>query len=393
MEEKDKISLYTFGRNQTSHMDFKEVMRNSDDFVSFGVNNDFPQEMIRIYKEASPVFKGLVDKVSMMTYGGGFTFDKELTINEKIFFNNRYAKKNLNQVAREIISNFSLSNSFYLKIEWNEDGTKIAKYEPLPWEKVRPLKKKTPNDVGGWLVSEDWLDKRKDYNKPVFYPDFDIDTAKEEGLENKVQILRVIIPTEGMNYFTLPLFSSSIDSIKTLYELRLFHLSSTKKGFTAGMTILIKGDYTEPEKQALFNEIKKKYTSADEAGDIVMLFAPNEDSIPVITPIQLQDTDSRYLELRNAMIEDVIQGFSTTSIVAGKETSGKLGGTTKEQMDAYTVFQNVVINQRQQIIEDTFQMLAEINGIDLPLKLKKINIFEGIDVSEQKNSIIEIKNN
>lgn len=391
MENKDKVSIYTFGRNQTTHLDFKEVIKNSDNYVNFGVNNDSPQEMIRIYKEASPIFKGLVDKVSMMTFGCGFTFEKELSINEKIFFNNRFAKKNLNQVAQACISNFSLSNSFYLKVEWNEDGTKIAKYEHVAWEKVRPEKKRTPDDESGFFVSEDWMDKRKDYNKPIYYPAFSEELAKQDGIENKVQILQVMIPTEGMNYFTVPLFSSSIDSIKCLYELRLFHLKSIQKGFTAGMTILIKGEYSDKEKQALFNDIKKKYSSADEAGDIVMLFAPNDESVPEITPIQLQDTDSRYLELREALIEDVIQGFSTSSIVGGKETSGKLGGT-KEQIDAYAIFQNVVINPRQKIVEDTFNMLAEINGIDLNLKLKKIDFFEGISVEPQKNSVIEIKN-
>lgn len=68
---KKATSFYSFGRYQSSQLDFQEVIGKKD-YIEFGKKNDFPQELIRLYQTSSPLHKSLLDKKAQMTAGNGF---------------------------------------------------------------------------------------------------------------------------------------------------------------------------------------------------------------------------------------------------------------------------------------------------------------------------------
>lgn len=375
---KNNLGFYSFGRYQSSQMDFQEVIGKKD-YVEFGKKNDFPQELIRLYQTASPLHKALVDKKSQMIAGN--FFNEEFlgqSIIDKAFYRNRGNK--LDVIAKKMAFDLALSNSAYLNIIWNDAGDKIAKIEHVPFERVRAQKCFDDGRIN-WYVSRDWLDLKKPQNKPCLYSGYDPEFAKMDVPGSKSQILPIQIYSPGMDYYTLPAYHSSIDSLKSNYELNLFHLKSIQNGFQAGMMIINKGEYTPEEQDDLYYSIKQKYTGAENAGDFIMMFVPDESMSPDIVPISLQATDERYLNLKESIVEDIIEGHQATSPVAGREVSGKLG-SRNEIEEAYDLFQMTVINPYQNVVEDTFDMLAETNGLESRFILNKYNAFVVIDGEE-----------
>lgn len=367
-DKKNNTKFYTFGRYQSSALDFKEIIDRKE-WASFGKNNDFPQELIRLYHTASPLHTALIDKIALMTAGKGFKKILNQTIKEKLFLQNRFSKDNLDIIASKSSFDLALSRLFYLNIVWDEKGENIAKIDHIPFEKVRAAKLVDDASQEGYYVSRDWLDIRKAINKPKWYPAFSQETAKGEL---KSQILAVMVYTPGMEYYTLPGYKSSLDSIKCNYELNLFHLKSIQLGFTGGMVIIQKGHYTPEEQDELYNDIKSKYSGADSAGDFIMIFAETEEAVPEIKPIELQATDQRYLDLKESITSDILQGHSATSPVGGKETSGKLG-TADEIIDAHKMFNLTVIQPYQKVINDVINKLASYNGIETHFELESFD--------------------
>lgn len=390
--EKDKNkAFYTFGRFQSAPLDFKEVTDRKD-WVSFGVKNDFPQELIRLYDTASPLHTALIDKKVQMSSSAGWNQDKFDDIKKKLFFKNRFSDDNLDVLANKAAFDLAIFNGFYLNIVWDETGENIAQIDHIPFEKGR-AQKSLEEDPQNYYVSRDWLNSRKAINKPVLLPGFDSRLAKvdDEGINTKSQILFVGVYSPGMDYYPLPKYKSSINSIKTLYEASLFQLKSIQNGFSAGAIITHIGEYDPEEQDDIYNDTKANYTGADNANDFIMMFAPTKEEAPIITPIELTNIAKKYIEIKGDAIEELIQGHQATSPIAGREVSGKLGASN-EILEAHEVFQLTVIDGMQKIIEDTFNKLAEFNGIVEPdFNLNTFNFLTIEEVEENPNEETNIE--
>ena len=382
MEEKNKIGFYRFGRFESSQEDYREIM-DKQKWISFGKKNDFPQELIRIYQTSTGIHQALCDTKAQMIAGNGWNKDAiEESLKLKIFYKNRYSKDNLDNIVKKCAYDMAISNSCYLNIVWDETGTKIAKIEHIPFERVRVEKPTEDTDTLNWYISRDWEKYRKIENKPVLYPGFDPKLAQAESEDgwNKSQILPIFVYSPGMDFYTLPAYHATLDSIKAMYEASLFELKSIQNGFNAGMIIVNKGEYTADEQEELYQDIKGRYSSADNAGDFIMMFVPDQESVPEITPIELQNTAERFINFKETITEAIIQGHGATSQVAGKETAGKLG-SSKEIKEAYELFQKKTISPYQELLEGAFNKLAEINGVEDKLELNTYNLADDSDIS------------
>lgn len=373
------LGFFSFGRFQTIQADFKEVI-DKKDFIGFGEKNDFPEEIIRLYHTSSPLHTALIDKTAQMTSGNGW--NKELLaegIKERLFFENRFSQDNLDAIAEKAGIDLALFGGFYLNIIWDNTGKFVAQIEHVPFQNVRA--QKAYDKITGYYVSRDWSNIKKPENKEVLYPAFDPELAAGEG--NKSQILAVFNYSAGMNFYPLPAYKACLDSVKANYELNLYNLKAIQNGFNAGMIIVNKGHYTEEEQDQLYNDIKKKYTGAEAANDFIMLFAPDAESTPEIVPINPSVTDGRFIQLKESIVEDIIEGHKATSAVAGREVAGKLG-SRQEIEEQHDIFNKTVVQPLQKKIEDTFNKLASINGLASVFQLNAYDFFAVAQIEEEQ---------
>ena len=390
---KVNTQMMRFGRTEVGTPVVAEYF-GSNKWIDYGINNDYPQELIRLYNNASPLHKSIINRKAKLIAGMGFEIETPFILNE-------YSKDTLNDIVKKSVLDYLIFGGYYLNIIWNESGNEVAQIEARPFEKMRIAKydcdkKLNSKQLEGYYMSKNWLAKTKPENKPVFYPDAEQDWNKffEPGyrpsineieavkiafrIEYPSQIIFIKSYTPGMDYYTLPSYSAALNDIKLAYEISTYHLKNVQNGLMPGMVIINKtGLPTDEEKDADYERIKESYSGADNAGEFIMLYAESDATAPELIPVQLNSSDQRFRDLRIQIENTIKQTHEMTSALIGQEVSGKLGSTTEIE-EQLQFAQATVINPIQKEIEQSFNKILKMSGKDETIKLKKYVIFEKV---------------
>lgn len=367
-------NIMRFGRTEVGTPVISEYF-GSNQWVNFGVNNDFPQELIRLYQNSSILHSTLIDRKVDMIAGSGFETESPFTLNE-------YSKDTLNIIVRKCAYDRVLFNGYYLNVIWSKDGKSIAQVEHLPYEKMRIAKfdadtKRNPDKIEGYYFSKDWSRRRRVENEPVFFADFNPELSKEYPS----QVIFVKSYSPGLDYYTLPSYNSALNALKLDYEISTYHLKNVQNGLMPGMIIVNKsGIPTAEERAQIYDETKASLAGADNAGDFIMVYAETPEKAPEFIPVQLNSSDQRFKDLREQLNNEIMIAHKFTNAIAGIETAGKLG-SSQEITEQLMYIQNTVISPIQNDLEATFNKIAKINKLNDELKLKKYFIYDEATVN------------
>tara|TARA_R110000851_G_scaffold94064_2_gene204743 strand:+ start:198 stop:1319 length:1122 start_codon:yes stop_codon:yes gene_type:complete len=341
---------------------FKESR--SGEYIEYGSDNAYPQYLLDIFHNKSNKHKAIISKKVDMTTGNGFT--EPATQELKKFIDNRYGKKDLEYVATRVNYDFEIHNGFAMLIRWNAEGTRVSAIDWLPFHKCR-----LSTDEQGILVSKDWTQARKAANKPVYYPMFDPRNAKSES----TQVFYYIEESNGIDYYTLPYYSSTLSWIELDYEIATFHLASVRNNFNAGFILnFATGVPTEEEMADAQREMERKFTGSENAGKFILTFSDGQDQKPELIPLEMNSSDERFIMLHREMLTEIFIGHSVTSpLLFGIRTEGQLGGRS-ELLEALAIFQSTYISSKQTVIEKSFAKLASFSGVSEQIKLEQYSI-------------------
>lgn len=392
--ESKQSQFFTFGRMETGTPLINEYF-GSHQWINYGINNDFPQELIRIYQNSSTLHSNLINRKVDMIAGNGFMEATPFVMNE-------FSKDTLNEIVRKVAFDKVLFGGFYLNIIWNLDGTQVVQVEHLPFEKMRIAKYdcdevRNSNELEGFYFSKDWLMYRRGENKPMFMPDYHqnlnrLEMTREEfnkQFPSQVMFFKTYSP--GLDYYTLPSYNAALNWLKLDYEISTYHLKNVQNGLMPGMIIVNKSGIPTAEERALDEvAIRKRFAGADNAGDFIMVYAENGDKAPDFIPVQLNSSDQRFKDLREQLDSTIMRTHSFTSAIAGIEVSGKLGAAS-EITEQLQYMQSTVISPAQLEIQKAFEKIAKLSGSEQTLTLNKYIIFdnETITKSIEANSTIK----
>lgn len=334
------------------------------DWVTWGVNNDFPQYLTDVYTLKSLTHKTIIEDKQKMIYGKGF----EQTAENKLFLENIFSDDNLDEILKKVALDYEIYGAFCLNVIWSNSGDKISQIEYLPLEAFRIDKQNGKLGKPDYFwYSQDWRQRYK--YKPLKYQGF-----SKKYKEQKSQILYYKDHTPGAGkFYSTPNWYTSLNLILAEAEIANFYRASIQQGFSGGFHIHFSDGY--PSEDAM----KETYEKLEErmgtyaAGKFILTFSDNQEHKAEFTPIQLQDNDSRYTDLIKTIREGIMIGNNVTNPeLLGVTTPGRLGNS--ELLESLEIFQSKYINYRQDTIEKVFSKLAKINGIDEPLKIKKYQL-------------------
>lgn len=373
------LNFFKFGRTETGTPIVKEVFGRNK-WIEYGINNDYPQELIRLYQNSSGLFKALCDRKAEMIAANGFNPVAALSN----MMANELAKETLDEIAIKCAYDIVIFGGYYLKLIYNLKG-EVVSIEHLPFEKVRIEKPWIDEDieddelgVKGYYVSADWLQHKKTEYKPEYIPTFD----PEKFEENPEQLLFVKKYCVGLDFYTLPDYSPVINYIKLDYEISTFHLKNVQNGLMPAMIIVNKQGIPPAHMRELeYQELKKRYAGADAAGDFIMVYAESPEKAPEFIPLELNTSDERFIQLEEQIQSNIMRAMKFTSAVAGIEVAGKLGSKNEieEQLEMLRV---TVIKPLQKIINDSFNKLAKVNGLPEEFELLDYSMFTTEQIKE-----------
>ena len=328
-------------------------------YISYGEDNLFPDYLISLMNRSAK-HNAIVKRKAMMIGGNGW----DLTNLDGIaaqFVANAYNDMNLNEIVFRTSYDLELFGAFALEIIYSKDRSKIAEINYIPANKVR-----LSEDYKHVYFSNDWSNLKK--FAPIKYPCYDP--------KNPVgsQILYVKEYRPGSEYYGQPEYLSCINWIALEWEISTFHLNQVQNGFMPSMIInFTTGVPSDDEMKDVIRQLKSDYQGAQ--GETVMfLFSDGQDQLAQITPIQLNNSDERFVLLNKEITGGILTGHSVTNPgLFGISQEGELG-QKNIILESLEIFQGMYVDPKQQMIETIYNRLLKFNGSQSKLKLNKYKL-------------------
>ena len=341
----NKYQLINIQFDQAQQPRFEE--KKGKNYVEFGAKNNYPNYLIELYGESpkhGAIIKGKVNYI----YGKGFE-DVEQKANS--------LGETWNQVMKRSILDDELQGGYYLQIIYNALG-KIKDVFHIEFQKVRASK-----DLKTFYVKNDWTasdfkEKAREY--PAFNPND----------PSGPQIFFVKQYNPKSDVYPLPSYFQGLNYIESDIQVSRHILGNAKHNFVATKLINFNnGLPQEEEQQEVETDLKRKFANHD--GDrVVIAFNPSrENAVDIVNLGETSLTKEDFTNVNNLIMQEIFSCHQVTSpMLFGIKTEGQLGGRS-EIRDAYQIFQNTYVNERQQEHEQTFTTLMNLAGIEGEFKI------------------------
>lgn len=310
-------------------------------YVEFGDRNNYSNYLISLFGE-SPKHGAIVKGKVNYIFGKGFK-DIQKKANSQ--------GETWNQILKRSILDDELHGGFYLQVLWNALGN-IAEVYHIEFQKVRASK-----DLKKFYIKDDWtLSDFKE--KAREYPAFNLND------NTGVQILFVKQYNPKSDIYPLPSYFQGLNYIESDIQVSRHILGNAKHNFVATKLINFNnGLPQEEEQEEVERDLKRKFANHD--GDrVVIAFNPSkENAVDIIDLGETSLTKEDFTNINNLIQQEIFACHQVTSpTLFGIKTEGQLGARN-EIRDAYQIFQNTYVNERQQEHEQTFTKIMNLAGI------------------------------
>ena len=330
----DNIIFLGFADNRVP--DFKEVT--SKDWILFGEDNLFPHHLLYLYNKSSN-HNAIVNGKVTYIFGKGLP-DGNFSVNSN--------GETMNKVMRKFTHDIELFGGGRIEVLWKMGGG--CELRHLPFQMLRRAKERN-----GYWYSKDWTNVRK--NTPVFIPDFDPNNKKG------AQVFAYNEYRPGIDAYPLPGYFGALNDIETDVEISKYNLSIIKNGmFSSKMIVFNNGVPTDDIKRKIERDFKNKFTGSENGGNFMLVFNQDPSKAPIVQDLSTTDLDKLFDQLNKTTQAEIFSGHLVTSpMLFGIKTEGQLGGRN-EILEAYEIFKNTYISDKQQALKACLETLLPLVG-------------------------------
>lgn len=328
---KDKLSFSVFELEKTEMPDGKETVRSGYDYVSWGKDNRFPNDLYDMYQN-SAILQSVINGTADYVFGNGVisAFD---VVNDKY--------ETLEDVVKRCVFDLLIFGGFAIQLMY-----KGGKVEAMYWLDFQKCRKS--EDEKKVYYSDDWgkyAKKALEYN--AWIPGTDKGTCIFYYKGHK---------TRGI--YPVPMYIGALKSIKISTEISNFHLNNITKGFASNAVISFNnGEPDEDTKARIEKDVKEKFCGTDNAGSFLLLFNDSKDNACEIAKIQDDKFDEKYQSLAKYVKEDIFISFRATPELFGLSVEGN-GFSREEYLQAFALYNKTVVVPLQKDVERAFRSIG-----------------------------------
>ena len=325
---KDKLSFSVFELEKTEMPDGKETVRSGYDYVSWGKDNRFPNDLYDMYQN-SAILQSVINGTADYVFGSGVisAFD---VVNDKY--------ETLEDVVKRCVFDLLIFGGFAIQLMY-----KGGKVEAMYWLDFQKCRKS--EDEKKVYYSDDWgkyAKKALEYN------------AWTPGTEKGTCIFYYKgHKTRGI--YPVPMYIGALKSIKISTEISNFHLNNITKGFASNAVISFNnGEPDEDTKARIEKDVKEKFCGTDNAGSFLLLFNDSKDNACEIAKIQDDKFDLKYDALAKSVKEDIFIAFRATPTLFGLPNENN-GFSKQEYLESFELYNKTVVVPLQKDVERAFK--------------------------------------
>jgi hypothetical protein len=333
------------------------IENKSQQWVSYGVENDYPNYLLNLYRRSAKHNAIVNGKVGYIV-GKGWTSEEE-TPQAKAFldsptFPNAY--DSMNDLTQKLTLDMEIYNGFALEVTWSRGGG-IAEICHVDFHRVRADKDEKMFYVYDWY-DEYEVRQFPQLNQVNQIPAFDPDNRIGK------QLFYYRAYSAGVKVYPLPEYLGGTAYIELDVEIANFHVNNIKNNFWGSYLINFPNGIPTPEESdAIERQMKMKFGGTDNAGRFLVNFSDSPETKPELTPLTPSDLDKQFDILNKTVQQEIFVAHRVTSpMLFGVKTEGQLGGRA-EMVESYEIFKATYIEDRVQRIERSVNYLASFNGV------------------------------
>ncbi len=341
-------------------------------YVEFGKNNDFPNQLLRLYEEHSE-HAAIVGSKANYLFGEGFKAkDESLQPLLEQFFTaaNRY--EDWYDLNNRVKVDLELFNACYFQVITDLTG-KPKEFYHLSYASCRVSK-----DKNTLYYKDNWGDKQEEC---ATFEEYVPNSGKVGVFFIRFEYYKPTANTLEAVY-PMPQYIGCIKDISTDIDISTFNNNYVANGFSAGTLItFFNGEPTPDQKREIKRSLINTHSSPDKAGSIVINYANKDGQAAQITALNVDDLDKKFEFTSKRALEKILRGHNVTNPeLFGVKTEGQLG-TRVSLKESYELMINTYTKPRQGVWIKFYQDLIQmVTGVKIELEIKQLEPI-GLDLT------------
>jgi DNA-binding Lrp family transcriptional regulator len=290
--------------------------------------------------------------------GNGWQGD-EVDAQAELFIKAPNPYESLIDITRKVSSDVEIFGGAYLEVIWSKVGGMLAEICHIDYTKIRSNKDNTQF----WYKS-DWSDRKEEAKVIPAY-----------NTQNRVgkQIMYIKEYRPGLDTYALPGYMGSLNYIESDVEVSKHVLGNAQTGFSASKLITLPNGEPSPDEK---RNIERRFTdrfSGSDGKKFILSFVQDSARKPIVEDLGASDLTKEDFGRVDEMIQqNIFAGHQITAPdLFGISTPGQLGSRSQIR-DAYEIFKNTYVNDKQQFLEAIFNNLAKQRGVTSELTIKPV---------------------
>lgn len=330
-EVNTKLNFSAFEIEETQMPEFKEIIRSGYDYVCWGSDNCFPQELYKMYLN-SAILQSVVNGIVDYVIGGG-VISKFDVVNEN--------EETLTDIVSKCVYDYIIFGGFAFQIMYKNGEPQL-----LYW--VDFMKCRKSEDEKKVLYANDW----GKFSKKCLEYD-----AWVHG-KNKGTCIFYYKGTKTRGIYPIPMYIGALKSVKISTEISNFHLNNIMKGFASNAIISFNnGECDEDTKGRIEAAFKEKFCGTNNAGSFMLLFNESKENAAEVVKIADDEFDKKYENLTKSVKEDIFVAFRATPELFGMPNENN-GFSKQEYLESFQLFNKTVVMPIQRDVERQFKRVG-----------------------------------
>jgi len=330
--------------------------RKGQGYIEFGELNDYPDYLLDLFNKSAKHNAIVKGKVNYIT-GNGWKSDNPDDAAAQRFIDQPNAYESLAELTRKISLDIEIFGGAYLDIVWSVVGGSIASMSHIDYTKVRT----STDNTSFWYKADGWRDRRGKIDTiPAFNP------KQPEGR----QILYIKEYRPGLDAYALPGYLGALNYIESDIEVSKHVLGNAQTGFNASKLITLPNGTPPVEEQRNLDRRFRDTFGGSDGKKFMISFVDNAGQKPIIEDLGASDlTKEDFGRVDTIIQQNIFAGHQiTTPTLFGIQEPGQLG-TRSQMRDAYEIFKNTYVNDKQQYLEGVFTRLLSYSGSSSELEI------------------------
>jgi hypothetical protein len=330
--------------------------RKGSGYIEFGELNDYPDYLLDLFNKSAKHNAIVKGKVNYIT-GNGWKSDSPEDAAAQRFIDRPNAYESLAELTRKISLDVEIFGGAYLDIVWSVVGGSIASMSHIDYTKVRT----STDNTSFWYKADGWRDRRGKIDTiPAFNP------KQPEGR----QILYIKEYRPGLDAYALPGYLGALNYIESDIEVSKHVLGNAQTGFNASKLITLPNGTPPVEEQRNLDRRFRDTFGGSDGKKFMISFVDNAGQKPIIEDLGASDlTKEDFGRVDTIIQQNIFAGHQiTTPTLFGIQEPGQLG-TRSQMRDAYEIFKNTYVNDKQQYLEGVFTRLLSYSGSSSELEI------------------------